>query len=357
MFGNAPRKVQEFRPQDTVQCLLAFADLGLVPPAPVLIALVQSVASIAAGCTHRHAASCSYALGILARCLAPEFLLGSPWLRIAVDALSHRLGDLSANGFGDEEHAQLFLAYLLFRSVPGCQLALPHVVLARAEITWRHRELAHDGRGAAELQQSDVTRTLQQLGMEPETQGATTDDQLLRVPLAVQISGARVAVEVLGPAAFTMKSLALTGATLVRRFLLEERGWNVLIVPSYHWTTLWTDYDKQAFLSSLLSALIATPRPSDDATSAPGAGARANLTGARTSPTTHSPTFSPEVSRYSLGAPNAAFPSFAMPNAAPPMSAMPAMIGGAPTPTAAQIESYLMNQSQLVRLFCASTLL
>lgn len=187
--------INEFRPQDTAQCLLAYAELGLAPEPQVLIGLMQALVGSMPLCSHRHAANCAWALSIISRCVAP-FLSGagalapSPFLQITTDALSHRLSDIPPSAFSDEELSQLFQAFLLLRTVPGCQLRLPHALVSRAEQAWRQQ--VDQNCRTSELQ-LDVARNLQAMGIEPELK-ACTDDGLFRVQLALR--DARFALEV-----------------------------------------------------------------------------------------------------------------------------------------------------------------
>lgn len=45
----------------------------------------------------------------------------------------------------------------------------------------------------------------------------------------------RIALEVDGPAHFTVNTLQPTGPTLVRNWLLEREGWRVVSLPAHRW--------------------------------------------------------------------------------------------------------------------------
>lgn len=230
--------------RDIAQVLLAFAELGVEPPPQTLLSLLQAMVSNVQQCNHRHAANVAWALAILARCMCAPVLCTSPWLQVAAEALSQRLRDLGSGSFSDEELSQLFQAHLLLRSV--APLRLPEALVSRSEVAWRQQVDANCRISELQL---DVARALKTIGIEPELK-MCTDDGLFRVQLALKDT--RIALEVCGPYRFSINTRRLSGPTLARKVLLEERGWHVVHVYYYQWDELRSDVDKAQFLSALL---------------------------------------------------------------------------------------------------------
>ncbi len=86
--------------------------------------------------------------------------------------------------------------------------------------------------------QLQVFKTVQQLpGCEGAMSEHLTEDGLFSMDIALLLpDGTKVAIEVDGPMHFmSNKPDVPTGATLLRNFLLESRGWRVVSIPVTQW--------------------------------------------------------------------------------------------------------------------------
>jgi very-short-patch-repair endonuclease len=72
------------------------------------------------------------------------------------------------------------------------------------------------------------------------------------IDIAVESSGARVAVEVDGPSHF-LQNGRQDGSTLLRNRMLAAHGWRVVVVDYWEWEGLQTEAQREEYLRRLLA--------------------------------------------------------------------------------------------------------
>jgi hypothetical protein len=232
----AERTAQEMNAQEVANILWSFAVFDRSPPS----AVIDAASALADGFTTEGLVQCFQAHA--AEVLAGRRLKSGPVSDASDSDASREFRRLA--GFPRECD---------FRGSPSRGTAISGWIsaelLEHAESAWRRCQVDRvDNTKTSDLHR-DVSYTLTGLGREHLLKGLT-DDGLFRVDCL--IANGQIAVEVNGPACYVEREP--TGGTLLRKRLLEARGFRVVSVPGNEWERLRTERDKRAYLQGLLSA-------------------------------------------------------------------------------------------------------
>jgi hypothetical protein len=224
----AERLVHEMTdPREVSDMLYGYANLG-TPPAPAILdALVTAAERTTLNMVHQEVANILWSCAVFDRIPPPKVV---------------EVACVLADRFTRKGLVLCFGAHLAEASA-GRHLDIPAELLLHAESAWRS---AVGERTTSDLCR-DVSGTLTRICREHIFEGFS-DDGLFRVDCL--ISNGQIAIEVDGPQPFV--ECVPKGSSLLRKRLLEARGFRVIVVPYYEWDGLRTDEDKQAYLIRLL---------------------------------------------------------------------------------------------------------
>ncbi|KAG1672119.1 hypothetical protein FOA52_001706 [Chlamydomonas sp. UWO 241] len=216
LLKEAMPRLHDFTPQALANTLWALATLGHADDDFVAELLNEAMPRLH-DFNPQALSNTAWALAVLGH--ANDALMGA--------LLQHAAGMVL--GFSAEGRRQLFLCMLWLKGQHS-DVAVHAQLAAACERAWME-ERDDPQSPHVQLQVLAVVRQLP--GCSGAVSEQATDDGLFNIDIAVQLpDGSRLAVEVDGPSHFLSNQPGtLGGATLLRNWLLEARGWRVVSVP------------------------------------------------------------------------------------------------------------------------------